>query len=122
MRSHLPLDVFGSLTCSGFSVTLDTGCSASLYGLHAAVSALKAGECDAAVVASANLITSPEQLFGTVKGGVISRTSACHTFDVEADGYGRAEAVNAVLIKKVGAARRDRDGIWAVIRGTSINS
>ncbi|KAK8061157.1 hypothetical protein PG997_015378 [Apiospora hydei] len=106
----------------GPSVTLDTGCSASLYGFHAAVTALRAGECDAAVVASANLITSPEQLFATVKGGVISRTSTCHTFDAEADGYGRAEAVNAIYLKTVGAARRDRDGIWAVIRGTSVNS
>ncbi|KAK7936648.1 polyketide synthase [Apiospora aurea] len=106
----------------GPSVTLDTGCSASLYGFHAAVSALRAGECDAAVVASANLITSPEQLLATVKGGVISQTSTCHTFDAEADGYGRAEAVNAIYLKTVCAARRDRDGIWAIIRGTSVNS
>ncbi|KAI1121034.1 polyketide synthase-like protein [Nemania abortiva] len=106
----------------GPSVTLDTGCSSSLYCLHDAISALKAGECDGAIVASANLITSPEQHMWTIRGGVTSRTSTCHTFDISADGYGRADAVNAVYLKKFSAAMRDRDNIQAIIRGTAVNS
>ncbi len=104
------------------SVTLDTGCSSSMYCLHNAVCALKAGDCDGAIVASANLITSPEQHIWTVRGGVISKTSTCHTFDISADGYGRADAVNAVYLKKLSSAMRDGDNIQAVIRGTAINS
>ncbi|KAI1081301.1 polyketide synthase-like protein [Whalleya microplaca] len=106
----------------GPSFTLDTGCSSSLYCLHNAVCALRSGDCDGAVVASANLITSPEQHMGTMKGGVISRTSTCHTFDIAANGYGRAEAVNAVYLKTLASARRDGNKIWAVIRGTAINA
>ncbi|KAI3342584.1 polyketide synthase-like protein [Ustulina deusta] len=106
----------------GPSVTLDTGCSSSMYCLHNAVCALKAGDCDGAIVASANLITSPEQHIWTVRGGVISKTSTCHTFDISADGYGRADAVNAVYLKKLSSAMRDGDNIQAVIRGTAINS
>lgn len=93
-----------------------------MYCLHNAVCALKAGDCDGAIVASANLITSPEQHIWTVRGGVISKTSTCHTFDISADGYGRADAVNAVYLKKLSSAMRDGDNIQAVIRGTAINS
>lgn len=45
----------------GPSVVFDTACSSSSYALHSAYLALYAHECDAAVVASANLIQSPEQ-------------------------------------------------------------
>ncbi|KAG8158411.1 hypothetical protein KVR01_011533 [Diaporthe batatas] len=106
----------------GPSFTLDTACSSSIYGLHNAVIALKNGDCEAAIVAGANLITSVEQHLGTMKGGVLSPTSTCHTFDASADGYGRAEAVNAIYIKPLSRALRDGDHIRAVIRGTAVNS
>ncbi|KAI0539466.1 putative polyketide synthase [Xylaria digitata] len=95
----------------GPSFTLDTACSSSLVCLHTAVAALQNGECDGAIVAGASLINGIEQHMATVKGGVISPTSTCHTFDAAADGYGRAEAVSA-----------GPNPIRAVIRGTAINA
>ncbi|RYO96329.1 hypothetical protein DL764_007495 [Monosporascus ibericus] len=83
---------------------------------------LKLGDCEAAIVAGANLITSCEQHLGTMKGGVLSATSACHTFDASADGYGRAEAVDVIYVKRLSAALRDGDSVRAVIRSTAINS
>ncbi|OTA57978.1 polyketide synthase [Hypoxylon sp. EC38] len=106
----------------GPSMTIDTACSSSIYCIHSAVSAIRNKECDAAIVAGANLITSPEQHLGTMKGGVLSPTSTCHTFDASADGYGRAEAVNAVYLKPLSSALRDGDKVWAVLRGTSVNA
>ncbi|RAH71709.1 uncharacterized protein BO66DRAFT_400146 [Aspergillus aculeatinus CBS 121060] len=90
--------------------------------LHLACTALDAGECDAAIVAAANLVQSPEQHIGTMKAGVLSPTSTCHTFDASADGYGRGEAVGALFIKKLSKAIEDGDPIRAVIRGTAVNS
>ncbi|KAI1174368.1 putative polyketide synthase [Nemania sp. FL0916] len=104
------------------SFTIDTACSSSIYCLHNAIRAIKANDCDSAIVAAANLITSPEQHLGTMKGGVLSPTSTCHTFDVSADGYGRAEAVNAIYVKRLSKAIEDGDHIWAVIRGSAINA
>ncbi|CAG8904561.1 unnamed protein product [Penicillium egyptiacum] len=106
----------------GPSFTLDTACSSSIYCLHNAVNAIKAGECEGAVVAGANLIMGPEQHLGTMKGGVLSPTSTCHTFDASADGYGRAEGVSALYIKRLSAALRDGDPIRAVIRGSAVNA
>ncbi|KAL1613384.1 Type I Iterative PKS, partial [Diplodia seriata] len=106
----------------GPSFTLDTACSSSIYCLHNAVCAIENGECDAAVVAGCNLVTSPEQHIGTSKAGVLSATSTCHTFDASADGYGRAEGVSALYVKRLSSALRDNDNIRAVVRGTAINS
>ncbi|KAL4778871.1 hypothetical protein BJX76DRAFT_362324 [Aspergillus varians] len=106
----------------GPSMTLDTACSSSIYALHQAVAALRTGDCNGAVVAGANLITAPEQHLGTMKGGVLSPTSTCHTFDTSADGYGRAEGVNAIYVKRLSTALRDGDKIRAIIRSTAINA
>ncbi|KAI0396107.1 polyketide synthase [Xylariaceae sp. FL0594] len=105
----------------GPSLALDTACSSSLYCLHTAVRAVQAGDCEGAIVAGVNLIISPEQHLGTSKAGVLSPTSTCHTFDISADGYGRAEAVNAVYIRRLSHAVSNGDKIWAVIRGIAVN-
>lgn len=80
------------------------------------------GDCDSAIVASANLIMSPELHIGAAKSGVLSPTGTCHTFDASADGYGRAEGVNAIYVKRLSAALRDGNPISAVIRGSAVNA
>ncbi|KAH0565158.1 Type I Iterative PKS [Trichoglossum hirsutum] len=52
---------------------------------------------------------------------VLSRTGSCKSFDARADGYARGEAVNAIYVKKLSDALRDRDPIRAVIRATATN-
>lgn len=54
--------------------------------------------------------------------GAASLSGKCHTFDVKADGYIKAEGVNAVYLKRLSDALRDGDPIRAVIRGTATNS
>ncbi|KAL9091247.1 MAG: hypothetical protein Q9159_001542 [Coniocarpon cinnabarinum] len=107
---------------TGPSFVLDTACSSSLYCLHVACTAIDAGECDTAVVAGANLIQSPEQHLGTLKAGVLSKTSTCHTFDTSADGYGRADGVGVLLVKRLDQALKDGDPIRSIVRGTAVNS
>ncbi|OBR11662.1 Beta-ketoacyl synthase domain-containing protein [Colletotrichum higginsianum IMI 349063] len=110
------------LNLQGPSFTVDTACSSSIYALHQAVNALKAGDCESAIVASANLIMSPEPHIGAAKSGVLSPTGTCHTFDSSADGYGRAEGVNAIYVKRLSAALRDGNPIRAIIKGSAVNA
>ncbi|KAL8867225.1 MAG: hypothetical protein Q9198_008596, partial [Flavoplaca austrocitrina] len=58
---------------------------------------------------------------GAMKGAT-SLSGRCHTFDVKADGYIKAEGVNAVILKRLSDAIRDGDPIRAVIRGSATNS
>ncbi|CAG8380102.1 unnamed protein product [Penicillium salamii] len=106
----------------GPSMTIDTACSSTMYALHLACRSLQAGDCSAAVVAGTNLIFGVEQQIGSVRLGVLSPTSICHTFDESADGYARAEAVGSLYLKTLSQAIADGDPIRAVIRGTSINA
>ena len=84
--------------------------------------ALRSHECDAAVVAGVNLIQSPEQHIGTMKAGVLSKTSTCHTFSDQADGYGRADGVGAIYVKRLGDAIANGDPIRAIVRGSAVNA
>ncbi|KAK6952379.1 hypothetical protein Daesc_006915 [Daldinia eschscholtzii] len=106
----------------GPSFVTDTGCSSSLYSLHSACVALDLGECEAAVVAGANLIQLPQQQILATKTGIISNSATCRTFDSLADGYGRAEGVGALYLKRLDDAIKHGDPIRAVIRGTAVNS
>ncbi|KAI9742877.1 MAG: hypothetical protein M1818_003606 [Claussenomyces sp. TS43310] len=106
----------------GPSLVLDTACSSSLYALHVACAALNAGECDAAIVAGANLVQSPETYIAMSKAGVLSGTSISHTFDSSADGYGRGEGVAALYLKRLDASVKDGNPVRSVIRGTAVNS
>ncbi|KAL1878203.1 putative PKS/NRPS-like protein biosynthetic cluster [Diaporthe australafricana] len=66
------------------------------YALHDACQALSSGECEAAVAVGANLIFSPRTTIVMQEHGIMSPTGLCKTFDAEADGYVRGEAVSAV--------------------------
>ncbi|GKZ77685.1 type I Iterative Polyketide synthase (PKS) [Aspergillus niger] len=54
--------------------------------------------------------------------GVFSAEGSCKSFDASADGYARAEAVNAIYVKRLDLAIRDGNPIRAVIRATAVNS
>ena len=103
------------------SMTIRTGCSSSLIGLHEACQAIYSGECHSAIVAGTNLIMTPTMTIAMTEQGVLSPTGLCMTFDAKADGYARAEAINAVYIKKLSDAINDGDPIRAVIRATTTN-
>ncbi|KAI1425016.1 hypothetical protein F5Y12DRAFT_749302 [Xylaria sp. FL1777] len=110
------------LNLNGPSFTINTACSSSIYALHNACNALRARDCEAAIVGGVNLILTVDQHMNTAKLGVLSPTSACHTFDASADGYGRAEGAGALYIKRLSDAIKDGNPIRAVIRATAVNT
>ncbi|KAL1865521.1 Type I Iterative PKS [Diaporthe australafricana] len=107
---------------SGPSLTVDTACSSSMYALHLAMNAIRAGDCDAAVVASANWIADPGVQIALDKLGALSASARCHTFDIRAEGYARGEGYGAIYLKRASSAVADGSPIRALIRGSSMNS
>lgn len=55
----IPNKISYALGLRGPSMLIDTACSSSFYALNAAVDDLKSGKCDAAIVASPNVIFYP---------------------------------------------------------------
>ena len=109
------LNHFFSFGC-GYS-NVDTACTSSFTALHEAQHALQSGECDIAVVGGGSLCTLPEPFCGLSKGGFLSPTGQCKTFQDTADGYCRGEAVGVVIVKRLQDAMRDNDNVLGVVNG-----
>jgi acyl transferase domain-containing protein len=106
----------------GPSLVIKTGCSASLVALHEACRAISAGDAKSAIVAGTSIILAPNTTESFSSGGVLSPDGSCKTFDASANGYARAEAINAIYVKPLSAALRDGNPVRAIIRGTGTNS
>ncbi|KGO46306.1 Acyl transferase/acyl hydrolase/lysophospholipase [Penicillium expansum] len=105
----------------GPSMTIQTACSSSLVCLNEASQALRSGECSTALVGGTSLIWGPTMTDAMTKNMVLSPSGISHTFDADADGYGRGEGINCIYLKPLRDALRDNDAIRAVIRSTVTN-
>jgi acyl transferase domain-containing protein/acyl-CoA synthetase (AMP-forming)/AMP-acid ligase II/acyl carrier protein len=110
-----------SLDLHGPSIAVDTACSSSLVALHLACRSLGAGESELALVGGVNLMLSPEITINMSQAGATSGDGRCKAFDARADGLVRGEGVGIVVLKPLSKALRDRDRIYALVRGTAIN-
>ncbi|TYC75466.1 amino acid adenylation domain-containing protein [Stappia sp. BW2] len=109
------------LDLHGPSEPVETACSSSLVALHRAVQAIRAGDCDMALVGGVNTILTPEAHINFAKAGMLSADGRCKTFSSLANGYVRGEGVGMVFLRKLSDAERDGDPILAVVRSTAIN-
>ncbi len=111
-----------ALGLRGPTVAVDAACASSLVAVDQAVSSLRRGACDYALAGGVNLILSSEANELIREASMLSPSGACHTFDASADGYVRGEGCGLVLLKPLARAVEDQDPIYAVIRGTGVNS
>ncbi|KAI1170433.1 ketoacyl-synt-domain-containing protein [Nemania sp. FL0916] len=121
MRAFGPGKLHYHFGWEGPSYSIDTACSSSASAIQLASSALLARECDMAISGGVNFLTAPDIYAGLSRGGFLSATGGCKTFDDDADGYCRADAVGVVILKRLSDAIRERDAILAVVRGVMTN-
>ncbi len=106
----------------GPSVIVDTACSSSLTAVHMACKAIRQGECEMAVAGGVKLNLLPIFRKGSPRGiGMESFDGRTRAFDHHSDGTGSGEGVAAILLKPLSQAVKDRDQIYAVIRGSAAN-
>ncbi len=105
----------------GPSIAVDTACSSSLVALHLAVRALRASECDVAVVGGVNVLLGPEITIGLSAAGMMAPDGRCKPFDASADGYVRGEGCVVAVLKPLRDAVRAGDRVYAVVAGTAVN-
>ncbi|KAI1408201.1 ketoacyl-synt-domain-containing protein [Hypoxylon sp. FL1857] len=109
------------LDVNGPSMTIDTGCSASLVCVHNACQSLRNGEIDIGLAGGAGLILTPNTMMPMTALNFLSPDGKCYAFDARANGYGRGEGIGVVVLKRLQDAIRDNDNIRGVIRGSSVN-
>ncbi|HNL83810.1 MAG TPA: polyketide synthase, partial [Chitinophagales bacterium] len=105
---------------NGESISVDTACSSAMVALHHASSALQQQEIDMAVVASANLLLTPELFVGLTKLGSNSPSGKTKAFADDADGYVRAEGAAVLLLKRKADALKNNDTISLLVKGSFV--
>ncbi|WP_327320424.1 SDR family NAD(P)-dependent oxidoreductase [Streptomyces sp. NBC_01235] len=109
------------LDLRGPSQPIETACSSSLVALHRAVTAIRSGECSAAVAGGVNLLIEPSLHTSLGRSGALSPSGRCRTFAADADGFVRGEGAGMVLLKPLSRAEQDGDHIYGLIRATGEN-
>jgi acyl transferase domain-containing protein len=109
------------LDVHGPSEPIETACSSSLVAVHRAVRAIQCGDCDTALVGGVQTMVTPFGHISFSKAGMLSADGRCKTFSAQANGYARGEGVGMLMLKKLTAAERDNDHIYAVIKGSAEN-
>ncbi|MEM8804478.1 MAG: beta-ketoacyl synthase N-terminal-like domain-containing protein [Cyanobacteria bacterium P01_G01_bin.38] len=110
-----------ALGLKGPSLVVDTACSSALVAVHLACQSLRTGECELALAGGVHLLLSPDSTVAFARTQMLDPSGRCKTFDAEASGYARGEGCGAVVLKRLSDAKRDRDPILAVIRGSAVN-
>ncbi len=106
----------------GPSLCVDTACSSSLVSVHLACQSLRVGESDLALAGGSHLILQAHASVAISQGNILSADGRCKFGDVRADGFGRGEGAALVVLKRLADALVGGDRIYAVIRGSAVNS
>jgi len=115
-RSANRLDLMGA------SYTVDAACASALVAVDNVTRSLRDGRCDLGIAAAVHINQKPSiwRAFETL--GVLSPDGGIRPFDASASGLVMGEGIGAVVLKRLEDARRDRDRVYAVIRGVGVAS
>ena len=106
------------LDLRGAAMVVDTSCSSSLVAVHEACAKVAGGEATYAIAGGIRLNAVFEADYAGARAvDVLAPDGRTKAFDAKADGTGIGEGGALVLLKRLDRAVRDRDHIYAVIRG-----
>ncbi|KAM3959496.1 fatty acid synthase-like [Aphomia sociella] len=88
------------LNAKGPSLSVDEGCCSSMAALEQGYLAIKRGECEAAIVGGANLCLHPQSSIHYGRIMTLSMDGKTRSFDKNASGCSKSEAVNVLFLQK----------------------
>ena len=104
----------------GPAAVFDTACSSALVAVHTACRALRAGECEWALVGAAKIILTPHA-DGQHLASIDSSDGRTHAFAEGSDGTGTGEGAIVFLLRPLADALAGGDAIHGVILGSAVN-
>lgn len=110
------------LNLSGPSLSIFTGCSTSLVAVCQACDSLLSYGCDLALAGGSFVQCPLNAGYFYREGEIFSPDGHCRPFDEKAGGTVFSDGVAVVVLKRLDEALRDRDNIYAVIKGFALNN
>ncbi|MBP9854375.1 MAG: SDR family NAD(P)-dependent oxidoreductase [Candidatus Omnitrophica bacterium] len=105
----------------GGGYIVDGACSSSLLAVATAANALRLREMDLVLAGGVDVSLDPFELVGFSKVGALAKDEM-RVYDQRASGFIPGEGCGFVLLKRLEDAVRDKDYIYAVIKGWGISS
>ena len=119
---YLTTRISYALGLEGPSLFLDTACSTSLVAIHMACRSLLLAECHIGIAGGVTLSNQSKRGYLYRDGMILSKDGHCRAFDASSSGTVNGEGAAVIVLKTLKNALRDRDNIWAVIKGSAINN
>ena len=110
------------LNLRGPSYDIQTACSSSLVAVHVACQNLLTYQCDMALAGGVFLQIPWWNGYLLTDGDIRSSDGICRPFDKDANGTVFGEGAGVVVLKRLQDALKDRDHIYAIIRGSAVNN
>ncbi|WP_149830555.1 non-ribosomal peptide synthetase/type I polyketide synthase, partial [Streptomyces tailanensis] len=121
-KDYLATRVSYKLNLSGEAITVQTACSTSLVAVHLACQSILTGQSDVALAGGVSLQPYQKTGYLYVDDAIFSRDGHCRAFDKSAEGTVFSNGLGLVVLKRLSDAVRDRDRVYAVIRGSFVNN
>ena len=118
MSSVLASRIAFVLNLRGPNLVVDTACSSGLVAVHLACKALTNGECEMALAGGLNF----RNIMDTSFEGVEAADGKLSAFDKKSNGTVWGEGIGFVLLKPLEKAVRDKDYIYAVVKGSAVRN
>lgn len=105
----------------GISMAIDAACASSLVAINEGCRALYMGDCNYALIGSANFVLHQSRFISYSKARMLSSDGRCKTFDMTANGFVPGEGVGVLLLQRLEDAVKENNHVYAVIKASVVS-
>ncbi|MQY79763.1 MAG: HAD-IIIC family phosphatase [Bacteroidetes bacterium] len=120
--AHIPTKTAYKFNLRGPAINVQTACSTSLVAISQACKSLFSYESDICLAGGVFIMVPQEMGYIYQEGAITSPDGSCRPFDAKGKGTVFSNGVGAVILKRLDDAIRDRDNIYAIVKGWAINN
>ena len=120
--AFIPTKTAYKFNLKGPAINVQTACSTSLVAISQACQSLFSFESDICLAGGICIMVPQETGYLYQEGAIPSPDGKCRPFDAKAKGTVFSNGVGVVVLKRTEDAIRDKDTIYALVRGWALNN
>ncbi len=121
LNDYLATNIAYKLQLTGPSLTVQSWCTSALSTIHLACQSLRNNECGIAMAGGVSILVPSDKFWYQDENSMPKDGHTC-SFDKNGHGNILANGLGIVVLKRLKDAIRDRDQVYAVIKGTGMTN